>query len=82
MSEKWTFPVDSRVNGQIAVDASGNLYFATRNGKVYSLDKNGQERWILDLGAPTDLYPILGENAIFAGVSGSGGGKLVKIADF
>jgi len=81
-SVKWTFPVDSRVNGQIAVGASGNLYFATRNGKVYSLDKDGKERWIFDLGAPTDLYPVLGENAVFVGIDGGTSGKLVKIADY
>lgn len=80
-SKIWTFPVDSRVNGQIAVGATGNLYFATRNGRVYSLDKDGQERWILDLGVSTELYPVLGENAVFIGIGGAGGGKLVKIAD-
>jgi len=78
----WTFHVDSPVNKQIAVDADGNLYFATRAGRLYSLDKDGNQRWILDLGAPTDLYPILGESAVFIGVSGSGGGKLLKISDF
>ena len=81
-SVEWTFQVDSPVNKQIAVDADGNLYFATRAGRLYSLDKNGQERWVLDLGAPTDLYPILGENAVFIGVNGSTGGKLLKISDF
>ena len=80
-SEVWTFPVDSRVNGQITVGVGGNLYFATRNGKVYSLDKDGKERWVLDLGATTDLYPVLGENAVFMGISGATGGKLLKIAD-
>jgi hypothetical protein len=78
----WTFPVDSRVNKEIVVDADGNLYFATHNGLVYSLDSAGEERWVLDLGASTGLYPILGENAVFMGVGGAGGGKLVKIADY
>jgi hypothetical protein len=77
----WTFPVDSRVNKQITADTDGNLYFATQNGKVYSLAQNGQKRWIFDLGAPTELYPVLGENAVFIGVNSAGGGKLVKIAD-
>ena len=81
-SKIWTFPVDSPVNGQIAVGAGGNLYFATKNGKVYSLDKNGQKRWIIDLGVATDLYPVLGENAVFIGVGSSAGGKLLKIADY
>ena len=81
-SKIWTFQVDSRINGQIAVGAAGNLYFATRNGKVYSLDKDGKERWVFDLGAPTELYPVLGENAVFIGVGGASGGKLVKIADY
>jgi outer membrane protein assembly factor BamB len=85
-SEIWTFPVDSRVNGQIVVGTTGNLYFATYNyaaktSKLYSLDKNGQERWILDLPGPTELYPVLGENAVFMGIAGASGGKLVKIAD-
>ena len=76
-SEVWTFAIDSSANKQIATDADGNLYFATRGGWVYSLDKDGKERWVLDLGEPTELYPVLGENAVFAGA----GGKLVKIAD-
>ena len=62
--------------------ADDNLYFATRNGKVYSLDKNGQQRWVVDLGAPTEPYSVLGENAVFMGVGGASGGKLVKIANY
>ncbi len=62
--------------------ADDNLYFATRNGKVYSLDKDGKERWILDLGTPTELCPVLRENAVFMSVGGVSGGKLVKIADY
>ena len=78
-----TFPVDSRVNKQIAVDADGNLYFATQGGKLYSLDKNGQQRWILDLGSPTDFfYPVLGENAVFMGINGGTSGRLLKVADY
>lgn len=73
----WTFPVDSRVNKQIAVDTDQNLYFATHSGKVYSIDKNGQERWEIDIGAATDTYPILGNNAVFIGA----GGELFKLAD-
>ena len=80
-SAVWTFPLDLPVNKQITMDTSGNLYFATRNGKVYSLDKDDQERWVLDLGAPTELYPVLRENAVFMGIGGASGGKLVKIAD-
>lgn len=86
-SVAWTFPVDSPVNKEIAVDAGGNLYFttfnyATKNSKLYSLDKDGKERWVLDLGVSTELYPVLGENAVFMGVGGASGGKLVKIADY
>ncbi len=83
-SKTWTFSVDSQVNGQIAIGTGGNLYFSTRNGKpysLYSLDKDGNERWVLDLGAPTELYPVFGENVVFMGVGEAGGGKLVKIAD-
>lgn len=81
-SVTWTFPVDSPVNREIVVNAAGNLYFTTPKGKVYSLDKDGKERWVFDLGAATELYPILGENAVFIGIGGASGGKLVKIADY
>ena len=73
----WTFAVDSRVNGQIAADSEGNLYFATRSGKVYSLDQNGQERWVLDLETTIDSYPVLWDGSLFV----SAGGRLFKISD-
>ncbi|MBI4119841.1 MAG: lamin tail domain-containing protein, partial [Parcubacteria group bacterium] len=73
----WTFAVDSPVNKRIAVDTEENLYFTTRLGRVYSLDKNGRERWVLDTGGSTALYPILWKEALFVGI----GGELLKIAD-
>lgn len=78
----WTFAVDSPVNKQIAVDADENLYFSTRGSKLYSIDKKGQERWVIDLEvAETYIYPILWENAIFMGIGGGEGAKLLKISD-
>ena len=76
-SKMWIYPVDSRVNSQIALDSEDNLYFSTRNGKVYSLDQNGQERWVLDLGISTDSYPVIWNGSLFI----SAGGKLFKLAD-
>ncbi len=82
----WTFPIasvsadpsDTVVNKDILVDNDGNFYFSTRGGRVYSIDKNGQERWMINLGADTSLHPILGDGAIYVGVNG---GKLFKIVD-
>ncbi|MBI2062801.1 MAG: PQQ-binding-like beta-propeller repeat protein [Candidatus Yanofskybacteria bacterium] len=76
-SKIWTFPVDSRVISQVAVDPGSNFYFATRSGKVYSLDKNGQKRWEVDLGVIVDTYPVFADNAVFVGADG----KLFKIGN-
>ncbi|MEX2053273.1 MAG: lamin tail domain-containing protein [Candidatus Paceibacterota bacterium] len=82
----WTFPIasasadpsDTVVNKDIVVDDDGNFYFSTQGGRVYSIDRNGQERWVIDLGAKTSMYPVLGDGVIYIGVNG---GKLYKISD-
>ncbi len=76
-SKTWVFNVDSRVNKEIAKDSDGNLYFATHSGKIFSIDKNGEKRWEIDLGITTDAYPILSGNAVFI----SAGSKLFKISN-
>lgn len=77
-SVAWRFPVKSRrIIDRITSDMSGNLYFSTGGGELYSIDKNGQKRWSIDLGVGLASYPALGPRGVFAAV----GNRLVKIGD-
>ena len=76
-SENWSFKVDSPVIKEILVDSEGDSYFVTIEGVAYSLDKNGQKKWSLDLGSHTERYPVLWEDSLFVVVDG----KLFKLGE-
>lgn len=40
-----------------AVDARGDLYFATRDGLIYGFDRAGRRLFAYDAGSPFDGYP-------------------------
>lgn len=59
-SIKWSYGVDSVINTQIPLDKDENLYFSTKGGIVYSLDKNGVFRWSYSIeSAHSDKSPLL-----------------------
>lgn len=90
----WTFPIgasisanpyNSIVNKEIIADVDGNFYFSTKGGKVFSIDRGGRKRWMVDLGSnensATDIYPVLGDGAIYVGATVGTSGRLFKISD-
>lgn len=49
-SELWRFSTGDIVFSSPTIDSSGNVYFGSLNGKVYSVDGNGDERWAVQTG--------------------------------
>ncbi|HEY4474793.1 MAG TPA: lamin tail domain-containing protein [Candidatus Paceibacterota bacterium] len=61
LTTKWATPfsINSRMNGQLAVDKDENVYFSTQSGKLYGLNSNGELMWVIDVSTPSDISPIL-----------------------
>ena len=73
---KWQFQADARINQQIAIDGAGNVYFSTLNGKLYSLDSDGNLNWSIETGQYSNISPVLSEEGLVWGFNS----KIVKIA--
>lgn len=76
-SIQWKLSLDSPPINQIIKDRDNNLYFATREGKIYSITPDGKRRWVVDFGVSIGQYPVLGDKAVYIGTAG----RLVKIED-
>jgi outer membrane protein assembly factor BamB len=42
---KWSFPVGDEVASSPAIGKEGEVYFGSRDGYFYALDKGGKEKW-------------------------------------
>lgn len=49
-NELWRFSAGDVVFGSPTLDSSGNVYFGALNGRVYSIDDDGNERWSVQTG--------------------------------
>ncbi len=57
--EVWNYPLSRSVHTQICADA-GAVYFASRNAKVYALNRDtGKMIWNIDLGTPMVTGPTI-----------------------
>lgn len=62
---RWYFPVTLADTTEIGVssgplvDAAGQIYFGAHDDYLYSLDANGQLRWIFEAQGDIDAHPIL-----------------------
>lgn len=49
-AEKWTFETGEAIFASPTLDSEGNLYFGTLDANVYSVDKDGVQRWVSSAG--------------------------------
>jgi len=59
-SLKWSFAADNPIYTSAALDAAGNLYFATTAGTLYSLKPDGGLRWSFRAGGAITSSPAIG----------------------
>ncbi|OGN13467.1 MAG: hypothetical protein A3J47_03870 [Candidatus Yanofskybacteria bacterium RIFCSPHIGHO2_02_FULL_43_22] len=77
LTTKWLFQADGLLNKQLAVDKDGNVYLSTQNGKLYSIDSTGNQRWVINSSQNSRISPILTEHGLIWGY----GSKIVLISD-
>jgi outer membrane protein assembly factor BamB len=58
----WKFTTNASVEGGVAIDSDGAVFFGTSNGRFYALEQTGEERW-----ARRNFTPVIGVPAIGAG---------------
>lgn len=46
----WSFQTGDAIVGSATIDSLGNLYIGSIDGKLYSIDKDGNERWSSQTG--------------------------------
>lgn len=49
-NQLWAFQTGDAIFSSPVIDGSGNVYFGSIDGKVYSIDKDGAERWSVQTG--------------------------------
>lgn len=63
-SQRWHFEADDGIYTSVALDAEGNLYFATIGGTVYSLTPTGDLRWQRKMDGAISSSPAIGTNGL------------------
>lgn len=58
----WRFTNDGGIDGGVAIDVDGSVFFGTRSGRLFALDPTGVERWSAD-----HLTPVIGVPALAQG---------------
>ncbi len=69
---QWTFHADGAIEGSVAVDASGNIYFGTSGStpRIYALDSSGNELWNYTVVYSLRSSPAIGDGVLFIGGDG------------
>ncbi len=77
-SVNWEYRAGNSVASSPALDASGNVFFGSLDGYVYSVDGDGALRWRYDSGDWVDSSPVLSrdESTLYVG---SWGDKLIAL---
>lgn len=65
----WEYEAGASVTSSPALDSSGNLFFGSLDGNLYSLDGDGRIRWSYDVGDWVDSSPALSldESTVYVG---------------
>jgi outer membrane protein assembly factor BamB len=58
----WRFSNDGGIDGGVAIDVDGSVFFGTRSGRLFALDPTGVERWSV-----AHLTPVIGVPALAQG---------------
>jgi len=67
-SIKWTFETGGPVVGSVTVGSDGRIHVASEDGKLYSLNAEGQPEWILDVNTPLLSSPSIGpDGSLYVG---------------
>jgi outer membrane protein assembly factor BamB len=78
-SPRWSRQL--QVSGELhnlCLDAGANVYATSDNGKLYSLNPDGTDRWTLDIDPGRDAwYMAIGDNSML--YVGTGSGKLAGV---
>ncbi len=57
---KWRFQTEGPIYSAPAIDSGGNIYFGSRDHKVYALCPDGSILWSFETGGPVDGSPAIG----------------------
>ncbi len=70
---KWRFPADAPVHGSIAVGAEDKVHIGSADGKVYTVDTDGQPAWIFDTDSEVMSSPSVGgDGTVYVGCRDGG----------
>lgn len=73
----WEVATNAAVDGGVAIDGDGSIYFGTANGRFYALEQNGQERWMRKNFSPVIGVPAIGaDDRVYVGVNSGTAGPL------
>ncbi len=59
-SVKWQFTTNSPVHNSIAIGPKDQIHITCQNGRVYTLDPDGNELWHFDIGSSVVSSPTVG----------------------
>lgn len=66
----WEFEMGGAVSGSAAIGQGGEIYAASEDGFLYTVDPNGSRLWGYDAGSPVTGSPTIGsDGTIYIGTS-------------
>jgi outer membrane protein assembly factor BamB len=66
MDENWRYSIgEPDINSSPALDEDQNVYYGSVNHNVYSLDHEGNFRWLFDTGGAVDSSPALDDSRVY-----------------
>ncbi|MDO8495756.1 MAG: PQQ-binding-like beta-propeller repeat protein [bacterium] len=74
----WKYPVAGVINKQISIDSEENVYFSTKDGRVYSLNSVGKLNWFMEFPYSIFTSPVIVRDALYIALAN---GWLVRIVN-
>ncbi|GEM_PF-2753740 len=60
-TERWSFEAEDKIQSSPAIDEEGTIYFGSRDGNLYAVDRDGEEIWRFEAGDMITSSPAIGE---------------------
>jgi outer membrane protein assembly factor BamB len=61
---KWSYKIEGKIFSPIALDDNANIYAASEDGYVYSVDSSGKRRWESQAGA-SEAAPVVASDSLY-----------------